>query len=109
MSTNVFPHALTNGAWFIGIPDITEENYKKVYMRYEMARFATEAVVSVPDGNGNLVGRKITLEEVKAHIGLQTGAHSLTDAEWNDRLVEHLSDRAKRSLRYAKENTEGGE
>ena len=44
MSTNVFPHALTNGAWFIGIPDITEENYEKVYMRYEMARFATEAV-----------------------------------------------------------------
>lgn len=103
--------ALVNGTWFIGISGITEKNYEKVYMRYEMARFASEPVAQVFDPKkGHLVARKITLEEVKAHIGLWTNATRLTDAQYKKRLIEHISDRAERCLQYAKEDAaKGGE
>ena len=109
MSTNLFPYTLEHGAQFIGIYKITEANYEEVYMRYEMMRLANDPVVQVPDGNGNLAGRKITLEEVKAHIGLEARARKLTKAEFNKTLVESLRERAEWSLKRAKENAEGGE
>ena len=107
----VVTEALVNGAGFIGINEITKRNYEKVYMRYEMARFASEPVAQVFDPKkGHLVARRITLEEVKAHIGLWTNATRLTDAQYKKRLIEHISDRAKRCLQYAKEDSaKGGE
>ena len=104
-------NALVEGTAFIGIGSITKKNYEKVYMRYEMARFASEAVYSEYDERkGYFVGRQITLQQVKAHIGLWTNATRLTDAQYRKRLIEHISDRAERSLRYAKEDAaKGGE
>ena len=103
--------ALIQGTMFIGLGSITDKNYQKVYTRYEMARFASEAVYTEFDKKkGYFVGRQITLEEVKAHIGLWTNASRLTDAQYRKRLIECISDRAERSLQYAKEDAaKGGE
>ena len=109
--TNIVTLALETGAAFIGINEITEENYEEVYMRHEMLRFAGASIFGSADNDFNHVGRKITLEEVKDHIGLvalKKRVHDLTEADWKKRLVGLLSNRAKVSLRWAKHELEGG-
>ena len=114
MSTNIVTLALERGAAFIGINEITEENYEEVYMRHEMLRFAGASIYGSSDKDYNHVGRKITLAEVKDHIGFvapkkRTNVLVFPEADWEKRLVDLLSHRAKISLRWAKHELEEGE
>lgn len=90
---NMITHALIWGCLEIGIHEITPHNYEEWYIRYRSARLAYGSA-----------GVGITVEDVKAHVGLWTNAFpNTTAARFNKALGEILADRVRREMRTVQE------
>jgi hypothetical protein len=101
----------------VGINHITEANAETFSQRLRAYENAFGCFLQQPvDKDGNPVGpkgreedvvsykdRRITFDEVKAHIGLSTNASTLTDAKFKAGLGERLLREARDSIRFERE------
>lgn len=74
--------------------DITEKNYKEVYLRWYMIERASGARLQTATGEP----RYITLEDVKAHIGLKVNVAIESKAKFKNNLMRILREDAERSF-----------
>lgn len=90
---NPVTHALIFGCMSIGIGEITEQNYEEWFIRYRSLSFL------YPDHPD-----PITLEDVKAHIGLTTNVFpKRSKREFAEQIRTTLEDRVRRELRQVQE------
>lgn len=79
----------------IGITDITEMNYERVYNRiaiYENIFGAT--LQSKTLIKNNIVSMPFTLQMVKDNIGIETNGIFLTKSKWKSNLISHIVGKA---------------
>lgn len=67
---------------FVGIPEITESNYKEFYARLSLIERLNGTFLNL---NGS--PRYITLEEVERRVGLSTNAGTITRAQFTKQKV----------------------
>ena len=95
----------------VGLGGITEQNYATFALRLRAIENAFGAFLQKPvDAEGNevttneavvkWVDRRITLAEVKAHIGLGTNASRLTDAKFKAELAARMLREAGHSVSH---------
>ena len=68
--SDVTNYLIIGCAGSIGIPEITEENYRRVFARHQF-----------------LQKDMVTLEQVKAHIGLKVNGSYESLAKWRNRIA----------------------
>lgn len=79
-----FTNSLIYGSMFVGIPEITKDNYKEFYARYHLME-ALNGTFLMEDGGKPLF---LTLEQVKRRIGLSTNASRYTRKQFTDMKVK---------------------
>jgi hypothetical protein len=77
-----------------GIPEITKSNWPEAYVRLAMV----EAVYGAFRVDEEKNPFPITVEEVKAHIGLRVNVAPKTSAEFNREMAQRLREKATRAL-----------
>lgn len=97
-------HVLIFTTMSAGMPRITEKNFKEFFVRCDMLAQVFGAPMTRPlalcSSDGTVLKEtgkediKITLDNVRAHIGLATNAASRTTADFNKGLCAELKHRA---------------
>ena len=83
-------HALTLSAAVVGYSMITKKNWREIAVRFKALELAGKCFILVRGKSDELLERNPTLDEVKAHIGLETGAKELTDTMFKRALGASL-------------------
>ena len=94
---NPVTDALIWACMAVDMQQITAKNAEEFYTRYLMFNRAC-----VVEGG-------LTLEDVKAHIGMWTNVTTRTKAQFHKRVAEIMRDSAERYVSYERESAEGGE
>ena len=81
----------------VDMKEITSNNAEEFYTRYVMLSKA----------GGERV--RLTMEDVKAHVGLWTNVNTKTRAQFNRKVGSMMRDQAERAVRHEEKGTEGGE
>lgn len=97
---NVVTEMIIFGTMFVGIREITEANAEVFTCRLADWWQSEGPIGEVGDG-GKVTWRQVTLEEVKAHIGLKTNASNLTPRQWKAQLTRRRTTEANDRLRAA--------
>jgi hypothetical protein len=74
----------------VGIPIITEKNHKEFHTRCLMADSVHGKMVREMSDDGTIKTRSLTLEEVKAHIRLETNASTMSVSEFDKNMIKAL-------------------
>ena len=91
-SMNPVTHALIFGSMATGIGEITEKTVEKVAERFAALELSGVTYLLNKDEDSC---RNPTLDEVRAHIGLETNVSRVTDAMFKRQLGESLFSQAK--------------
>ena len=97
---------------FVGMPKITEKNYKGFHKRikeFEVATGMKGLLVEQRNGKEGTEGkerkeRMPTLEEVRLHIGLKTNAGEQTIRKWHSNIKRIVTETATKNIEIEKEN-----
>ena len=81
----------------VDMKEITSNNAEEFYTRYVM--------LSKARGERG----RLTMEDVKAHVGLWTNVNTRTQAQFNKKVGAALRERVERDVRREEKGTEGGE
>ena len=80
--------------------ELTEENYQRAYVRIATWERTFGSYVKAYAKDGRIVDRYITMEDVKAHIGLRTNAFpEISGNEFGAKLYGALRDRIYSQIR----------
>lgn len=81
--------AIIWGTMFVGIPTITEKNYKEFYARYHLMELIGDTFRNTRTDDGKLEPYYLTIEAVKRRIGLSTNASKMTRAQFIKLKIGH--------------------
>ena len=89
----------------IGINQITASNYKEWYQRWVACRIATQSMLFNPEDWPHRPGDYIlTLDQVRAYIGLTTNASRMTDFQFKKGIAAAVLDAADFHIRKQEGN-----
>lgn len=74
----------------VGLPKITEKNFKEFWLRLRVSDILMGYPIQVLQEDGSTEGRHLTLEEVKQHIGLSTNGCTETHTKFFSRMIRKL-------------------
>jgi hypothetical protein len=84
----------------VGLNSITEKTAMEFYTRISLYERIFGALRSVwEEGKDIPTSKPITLEEVRAHIGLGTNANNETNAAWQRRMITNYRADVQRQFR----------
>ena len=86
----------------VGLHEITEENHEEVYRRIHVLESVGGPTVGETKG-GRFEGKRITLEDVRAHIGMDTNGIPMSKQKFKENVFKRLWRAAETQLRSAKE------
>jgi hypothetical protein len=87
---NPVSKAIVFATMSVGIGEITEANYAEFYKRLRFYEALFGHVLSF--GEGPLKGARITVQDIKDHIGLRTNVFPKeSDAKWHKRIMESFN------------------
>lgn len=75
---NACTQALLNVLYMVGVTEITEENFRDVWLRITLLQAVAGGFVDAPDGSPVF----LTLNDVKRHIGVEVEGDAKTFAEF---------------------------
>lgn len=97
---NAVTYCIEFGCMMVGIDKITDKNWKEFWTRLHMMELSSGSLLR----GDNLF---ISIESVRAHIGLVTNASRMSKAEFKKNVARILRDKAERELRQLLDE-EGG-
>ena len=92
-------HNLIYLTMHVGMPRITEKNWKTFYARLYAWERITGACRFLRDDKGISRPLYFTAEEIRGFIGLGTNASKFTDAQWRKELVSLVTRNCEREIR----------
>ena len=90
--------ALIFATMHIGMNEITATNYQEFYLRIKFYERLFEPLLSF--NSEELQDARITIQDVKDHIGLSTNATNETLKKWHNRMLDTWIDEQKRYSKY---------
>jgi len=84
----------------VGLHEITEENHEEVYRRVHVLESAIGPVVGETKDR-RFEGKRISLEQVRLHIGLETNGITMNKQKFKESVFKRLWERAESALREA--------
>lgn len=83
----------------VGIPEITEENWKKFYGRMHQLELIRGPNIWRNNEDGTETWTWTTPELIRRHIGMGTNAATTEDEEWSKQLFRLLEERVTNQMR----------